>query len=138
MKLKTGWLSFSGIQGFQRVWKMLLLGTYKSAHELTVSFAFDFNPNIRQTITINPTTVFNNDTYGDDAEYGDSEVYGGEFPLEQFTFYPEIQKCESIQVTIEDSQYLNNIGEGYAISSLGFEIGIEGGLQRQPATKKFG
>lgn len=138
MKLKTGWLSFAGIQGFQRIFKMLLLGTYKSAHQLQVKFAFDFNPNPFQTVLFSPTDVFAQTTYGEDTPYGDSDTYGGEFPLEQFTLYPEIQRCESMQVTIEAIQQDNVLGASFAISSLGFEVGVEGGLQRQGATKKFG
>lgn len=137
MRLKTGWLSFAGIQGFQRVWKMLMLGEYKSSHQLLVSIAYDFNPNVFQTVQFNPADIFDNPLYGADATYGDSTPYGGTYPLEQFTIYPIIQRCEAMQVTIEDVEN-DVVGESYAISSLAFEIGVEGGLQRQAATRKFG
>lgn len=138
MKLVTGWLSFAGIQGFKRVWKMLLLGTYKGSHRLQVSFAFDFNPNPVQTILINTDDIFTATAYGEGSPYGSDETYGGgEFSLENFEFDPIIQKCQSIQVTIED---ISNGGtnETLAISSLAFQVGIEPGVNRLPASKKFG
>jgi hypothetical protein len=140
MRLKTGWLSFTGIQGFQRIFKMLLLGEYRSAHSLLVSIAYDYNPNIVQTVLINPEELFDSGVYGSDAVYGESTPYGGEngYPLEQFTIYPQIQRCQSIQITIQDVQNGTEIGESLSISSLGFEVGVEGGLQRQPANRKFG
>lgn len=137
MKLRTGWLSFAGIQGFQRVWKMNILGEYYSSHQLLVSLAYNFDPNIEQTVQFDLDDVYDNGTYGESTPYGDEDTYGSTYPLEQFTIYPDIQKCESIQVTIEDVSNGTN-GESLSISSLGFEVGVEGGLNRLPASNKFG
>lgn len=140
LKLKTGWLSFSGIQGFQRIFRMMMLGNFYNAHKILVSLAYDFNPNPAQTVLIDVASLFDNGVYGEGATYGADSPYGGDagYPLEQFTIYPTIQKCEALQVTIEDVQYESVIGESYDISSLAFEVGVLGGLQRQRATKKFG
>lgn len=137
MKLTTGWLSFAGIQGFQRVWKMEILGHYYSSHRLQVSLAYNFNPNVEQTVSFNPGSIYDNDLYGESTPYGDEDTYGSEYPLEQFVVYPDIQKCESIQVTIEDVS--NSVdGQCLSLSSLGFEVGVEGGLNRLPSSNKFG
>src|SRR6185437_12680034 len=42
LSLTTSWLSFAGVQGFQRVKQLLILGSYKSPHTLQVNVASDF------------------------------------------------------------------------------------------------
>lgn len=114
MKMVTSWLGLAGLQGFQRVKKLLILGEYLSAHDLSVSFAYDFDSSLFQTTTVSPT----------------SSVY-------QFRVNIQRQKCESIQVTIQDvSTGLN--GESFALSALGFEAGIKRGLDKIGATKSYG
>ena len=43
MKLVSGWISFAGIQGFQRVWRMMILGEYKSPHKLRIKIASNYD-----------------------------------------------------------------------------------------------
>ena len=43
------WIQLAKIQGFQRIWRVLLLGEFVSAHQLTVKFAHDFSPTFDQT-----------------------------------------------------------------------------------------
>ena len=43
IKLETGWLSFAGVQGFQRVYRMLLLGEYKSPHKIQIKVAYNYD-----------------------------------------------------------------------------------------------
>lgn len=136
-KFKTGWLSFDNVQGFQRIFKTLLMGEYKSAHKLSVSFAFDFNPNPFQTITVDPSVAFTITNYGDDSPYGSGTPYGGAYPIEWFTLCNQIQRCSSMQITLEEV-YNGVVGESFSLSSLGFEVGVEGGLYRMPSKQKFG
>lgn len=42
LKLETSWLSFAGVQGFERIWKMLVLGTFLAPSTLAVELAYDF------------------------------------------------------------------------------------------------
>jgi hypothetical protein len=43
LKLETGWMSFAQTQGFQRVYHMLVLGEYKSDHQLRVRVAYNYD-----------------------------------------------------------------------------------------------
>ena len=43
LKIETGWLSFAEVQGFQRVYRLLLLGTYKSSHSLRIRVAYNYD-----------------------------------------------------------------------------------------------
>lgn len=114
MKLVSSWLGLAGLQGFQRVRKMLILGEYLSAHNLSVSFAYDFDQTAFQTTTVTPT----------------ANVY-------QFRVNIERQKCESLRVTIQDV-FTSTNGESFSLSAIGFEAGMKRGLDKLGATKSYG
>lgn len=116
IKSVTPWLSFGGLQGFQRVYKAEVLGTWESAHNLLVSVAYDFDETIVQTETIPAASL--------------------QTPY-QWRLLFNRQKCEAIKITIQDSQSAP-YGEGLRLSALALEIGVKGGLQRAPQTKTYG
>lgn len=106
LSLTTGWMSFAGVEGFQRVRRLLILGNYKSAHTLNVQIYTDFNDTTpSQTVAIPVTS--------------DPGVY-------QYRIHLLQQKCESIKIKIFDSQ-TPAYGEGFSLSSLGLEVGIKRG-----------
>lgn len=116
IKAVTGWLSLSGIQGFERLYKFLVLGDYKSPHTLNVSFAYDFDSSLNQTTLI---PVLSN-----------PGVY-------QYRLFPKRQKCEAMQVTLQETQN-SNFGQGLNISGLALEVGMKSGLNKLPAAKSYG
>ena len=116
LKLVTSWLSFSGLQGLQRIYKFLVLGDYKSPHTLNVSAAYNFNPSITQTDAIPVTSTI--------------------VPL-QYRINLAQQKCEALQLTIQDTP-TSGTGEGLAISNMSLEAGIKKGMQKLPAGQVFG
>lgn len=113
--LTTSWLSFAGLQGFQRVWRFLLLGTYYSPHQLTVTAAYDFDPTIKQTDTI---------------------TVGSSVVPYQYRLHLARQKCESVQLTISASP--TGTGKELSLSSLGFEVGKKQGLNKVAASQSYG
>jgi len=114
MKQVTSWLGLGVLQGFQRVYKLLILGEYFSAHNLSVSFAYDFDPTTFQTTTFTPV----------------AGVY-------QFRVNLTRQKCESLQITIQDVD-TGTDGESFSLSALGLEVGIKRGLNKIGETKSYG
>jgi hypothetical protein len=139
MKLKTGWFSIAGFQAFQRIYNAYVIGNYISKHRLRVAVSYDFNPVEVEDVIIDAYTLLNNPAYGVPTPYGDpiqEPVYGGPYPLYQFRYMVPRQKCESIQVTIEDIQ-TDDIGEGYQMSSLAFEVGVKEGLNKLGPTRSF-
>lgn len=102
--LETGWMSFADVQGFQRVYNMIMLGTYKSAHNLTVQFAYDFNNTYTDSVTIDSATVYNGNAY-------------------EVRINPTKQKCTSIKVKLIDVP--TALGESFALSNLFFTVGIK-------------
>lgn len=137
LRITTAWLSFAGLQAFQRVYKLLLLGEYNSPHKLYVQVAYDFNPYATQEDTINSTLLLQNPTYGESTPYGNEQVYGSPYPLYQYRINLARQKCEAIQFTIEDVQS-SNFGEGLSLSAMAFEVGAKQGLNKIGASRSFG
>lgn len=136
MRLRTSWLSFSGLQGFQRVWQMLLLGEYKSPHRLKLRASYDFNPYATQETEINAGDLLDLPVYGEDSPYGAGSPYGGNFPLYQFRMFMTKQKCEAIQLEIEEFQD-SDYGEGLSISALNFLVGLKSGTFKVNPSRSF-
>jgi hypothetical protein len=133
--LMTSWLSFAGLQGFQRVYQLLLLGDYISAHRLTVGIAYDFSPFTSQEVSIDAGALLEPGTYGEEL-FGQGTPYGGTFPVEQFRIFLAQQKCQALQITIRSS--MTAPGEGLALSALGFYLGVKQGPAKKPSGLSFG
>ena len=129
-------LSFAGIQGYQRVYKMYILGTYKGPHTLNVQVAYDYNDSYTQFVTVNPSLVSAN-TWGSDNNWGNEQFWGGVYSLYEFRIDFSIQKCTSIRINVSDNQS-SNYNEGYAISSIVFEVGVMPGGNRLPTSSTYG
>ena len=126
MGITTSWLNLSGIQGFQRLWKFYILGEYKTDHQLQVNLYYDYNNASSQTITVEPVIPT---YYGSQSPYG-SGSYGGNFDLYQYEIRPQRQKCMAMKVSIQDIPVSGALGQGFNLSNLRFEYGVEGGGNR--------
>lgn len=114
MKIETGWISFAGIQGFQRVYNMMILGEYKSAHSIKVSVAYDYVDSYTQTVTTTSASMVTS-------------------PYElQINF--ATQKCKAIKIKIEDVP--NASGESFSLSNIMFTVGVSSGHGSLPSTNK--
>lgn len=137
--LKTGWMSMAQLQGYQRVYQMLVLGEYKSSHMLKVQVAYDFNQSLVQEKIINPGSTFIDATpYGGYSPYGlpDDIPYGGNGIPYQARFDFKQQKCQALQIQIEDIQ--SAAGEGLSLSAMTLLVGGKGGLFKINRNQKFG
>lgn len=132
LRIKTGWFSFAQVGGFQRVYRAIILGRFKSAHLLTVKISYDHNPTIVDTKTFDPAASGLNISAFSDAAYYENAAYGGGTDMYEFRIHIPRQKCQSIQLTIEDSSQSGTY-ESVQITSVAFEIGIKDGVQRMKA-----
>ena len=138
MTLTTPWISTANILGYQRIFKIFLLGTYKGPHTLNVSIAYDFDRSFYQTIAIPTALTSGSNLWGTGSPWGiNPTIWGGSSSPYIYQINPAIQKCSSFRLQISDSQS-SNYNEGYALSSLLLEVGIEGNGIRLPKTNKFG
>lgn len=136
--LTTGWVSLAGLQGYERLYQIYLLGTYISPHILTVGIAYDYSPSITQEIRINPINYAG--TYGSDPVYGSMDSYGGN-NIEQWRIFPEMQKCQAFQITITESfdATLGTVaGAGFTLSGLNLVVGMKKGYAPKAANQSVG
>jgi len=136
MKIVTSWFSLAQFEGFQRIYKALVIGNYASKHKLVMSVAYDFNPYEASSVVVDAYSLMNVPNYGDVSPYGSEVVYGGNYPLYQFRYQVPRQKCEAIQFTFYDSQS-DTVGEGYQLSGLAIEVGIKQGLNKMGSARTF-
>lgn len=141
LKLATGWISFASVQGFQRLYKLLLLGNFKSPHKLKISIAYDFNEAFTQEVVIDTADFNDNTRYGEYSPYGDPSTiaYGGDGNVEQMRIDLKRQKCQAIKIKIEEIQDDSaNYGEGLSINNIMFEVGQKAGVNKIDTARKYG
>ena len=126
------------MQGYQRIWKAAVLGSYLSAHSLRVKAAYDFGPAFVQEAIITPSAP---STWGSSATWGSNAAWGGdsgEYQPYEWLFYPNRQRCQALQLSIEDMQTTASAGEGLNLSAIGLEFGVQPGLWRVRPAASFG
>ncbi len=124
MSLTTSWLSIAGLQGYQRAYKLYVMSQYESSHLLAVSIAYDFNPSATQTAVIHPIQNTNKN-WGNEAFWGSGRFWGGNSQFEQNRVNLTRQKCQSIQITLQElvNPNNNNFGPGPVLENIGIVIG---------------
>jgi hypothetical protein len=131
LKLTTAWLSLSGVLGFQRVYKFLMLAEYKSPHILVVRVGYDFSPAWTQTIVFSPVSGLSINTYGY-LTYGSITPYGGSNGSYQLLSRLTRQKCQAIRFQIEElvTSATEGSQEGLVITSMALEVGMKRGTNK--------
>lgn len=112
VKIVTPWIKVSGIQDFGRIWKAVILGKFKSDHQLIVKAYYDYSDDYVETFTITPLDS--------DAQY-------------QYECKLIKQKCESIKFEIYDSSIA---GESMELTALTLEVGLKRGSMKLASTRK--
>ncbi len=139
--LTTSWIAISGLQGFERFYFANLLGTYYTPFKLQVTLAYDYNSSATQSIIVLPTDN-PAQPWGDEALWGSGPEWGGsQGNVFSSRIFPERQKCQSFQVTIQevfDPSYGQSAGAGLSLSGLALIVGMKRGFRTQKASRSFG
>ena len=122
MSITTGWISFAGVQGLQRIYRMLILGSFYSQHRLKVSIAYDYVDAFTDEVIVDPSTFTDSSTFGSYSPFGSEPTFGA-LNLYQMRINFTKQKCKSIKVKIEDISAVN--GQSMSLSNLLFYIGVK-------------
>jgi hypothetical protein len=140
LRLVTSHIKIAGLQGFQRVYRVFVLGDYVSPHKLRVQIGSDFSPVFTQENYIDATSLVGPGKYGtDDSVDGGGAVYGGAWIPYQFEIHLKNQRCEAVQISLEDVQTAQaGYGEGLSLSSLLLQVGVDERPMRLPASRRFG
>lgn len=139
LQIDTGWLSFAGVQGFQRVYKLLALGEFFSPHTLNIETAFNYSNLYTESKSINSEDFINSKTYGESTNYGSDVYYGGDSKLNAYQFRLDLktQKAQSIRIRIKELQ--NDVyGRGLSLSNLNFEVGLKSSTGKINQSQGFG
>lgn len=129
--IETGWISFAGLQGYQRVYRIDLLGGYVGAHLLKVSVAYDFREYFEEVFYCTPADLILGGAFGEGDTFGEGTTYGGDVDgVYNFKMRPARQKCSSIKLKIEDVFETGDPTGGFALSAITFQVGIKTGLKR--------
>lgn len=111
-------LALAGLSGFQRAFRVYLLGSYKSHHFLAVTVAFDYQ----------------------DIADGEAALIAPLVadPLYQYRIDFAQQRCTAVQIMVQEVQQSAPFGEGFSMSGMMFEIGVMPGGNRLPQSQIVG
>lgn len=135
----TAWLKLTNLQGFQRAYFFFLLGTFLSPHKLTVSVSYDYEQGSDTSVVITPDNTFTE--WGDDSLWGGSSPWGGTHQVEQWRVFLSKQKCQSIQITVNesfDNSYGTVPGAGVSLSGINIVFGGKGAYPSINPSKSVG
>lgn len=139
-RIGTGWLALASVVGLQRVYRVALLGEYKSPHKLRVRVGYDFSPAYSDAIPFNPDTSLEISRFGDGATYGADATYGGPNNSYRVSAHLRIQKCQAIRFLIEEEITGATEGsqEAFSISALGLLVGVKQGMGKFKSSQNLG
>jgi hypothetical protein len=135
----TGWMSFAGVQGFERFYEMLMVGDYITPFKLNVQFAYDFNPAMQQATIVTPSKPVAG--WANDPFFGDSTPFAGPSAAFNARVFPTIQKCSSFQIQVTeiyDPSFGIASGAGLTLTGLNLLVGVKKGHRTSPAGRSFG
>jgi len=128
LSMLTGWIAMDSIIGFQRVYKLLLVGQYKSYHKLRISVGYDFSETFESYYIMDTQDSLDIQTFGEKSPFGSDSPFGGESNAYRFAIGLDVQKCQAIRFKIEDLTVSSTPGSGEAfnITNIGLLVGIKG------------
>ena len=120
--IETPWLSFAGIQGFQRVYRLKVLGKNPTtaAQLITGYLGYDFNP------TSPPST----ETFTGSVTPGT----GGTVQIEH---HLAKQKCESLKIGLAFGPASATDNGRLRITDLTLQVGVKAGMFKTPSSTRY-
>lgn len=137
-KISTPWVRLKGIQSWQRVYSLLIIGRWKSAHTLVVRAYYDYEEYFSNEYKISPPLTKSYNTIKkpqvESIESGDA-ING----VYQFKIDLIRKTCQAVRFEIIDNplDVENNSGEGFALSNLTITLGSKKGVAKIQSKKSF-
>lgn len=132
MRIGIGWLSFAGLAGYQRIYKLFPVGSYKSVHKLRARLAYNYSESYNEEKIWDAGSFFGQTTYGDSSPYGSEPLYGGTDQPYLIRIDPTRQTCTAIRCILEDINP-DGTGESFDLTSIAVELGIKKGGFKLPS-----
>lgn len=117
--VETSWIKFAGyLQGWQKVLRALILGTYYSSHQLQVSYRIDYQDGYTVMDPVDVDSSYTPSNYGT-GNYGAGDYSGtiGPNTVYQQGFHLN-RRCQSISFKIEDVEGTGDFGAAFDLSEL--------------------
>jgi len=124
LTIETGEIKLTGLQGYQRVWKVGFMGAYYSAHDLSIGVATDYGASTNQTQAFTNTTLV---------------AWNNAGLPEQCQVHLVRQLCESVRVVVSDAMPTGasvGTGRGASFQGLDLELGMMPRLHRLQASQR--
>lgn len=123
-EIEMPWLKIKGQQDYFRCRAFMILGDYKSPHDIQVDIWWDYDKRdaVKQTLTRSSADIINGTGYADGTY--------------QAKFQPMIQKCEAIKIRIRDIPVSVNNAESCTLNAIDFEVAMKKGQDKFKAAKK--
>lgn len=130
-------LQFAQVQGFQRIYKLNILGENRGTHGLKIEVGYDYREFYEERFLLNPDDVLYSSTWGSDSVWGQAgTLWGGNVDgVYQFQIRPRQQRCQALKLKIEDYFGSGTGTGGFALSNVTAEVGIEPNIGRLAKTK---
>ena len=133
MEIETNWIKLNGIQNFQRIYYLAILGEYKSEHTLKLEIWHDFTKYAWNTVDLVPLA---DSSYNITTKPTNKQLYAGvNDGSYQFDVHMEKQKCEAIKFRIYDVPNASTPGESLELTGLTITAGIKRGRIKLPENK---
>jgi len=129
-------LQFGQIQGFQRIYKLNVLGEYRGDHGLKIELGYDYRDFYEERFINYPDGILFDGKWGDDTVWGEAgSAWGGVSDgVYQFQVRPRQQRCQAMKLRISDF-FVTTGTAGFALSNVTAEVGIEPNAARIAKTK---
>lgn len=139
LDLTTGWIALDTIGGSQRLYKIVVVGEYKSPHKLRVAVGYDFSSDFSDNYVFDPEDSLGVTTYGEDSPYGSGTPYGGNNTALRFEIGVKKQKCQAFRIKIQDliTSATEGSGEGFNLTGIILEVGIRGQAGKYKLSQKI-
>lgn len=157
LALETPWIDVVGMQGVQRVRRLLFLGEFRGNHKPRVWVAFDWEDAWLGPFDWEAASVVNTEKYGDGNPYGRAPngaagTYGGNVVgpsgelLPASTVYQwqvslPRQKCSAIRVRVEEQPRSGGaypLREGFRLTEMALEVGRRKGAVHLGSDRRTG
>lgn len=137
-KISPPWVRVTEKQGWEKVYETLLVGTYKSEHQVKVSFFYDYEDYASDVYVLDPlpASSYNLTTRPSNTDIESGAKTDGVYQL----IIDMIRKnCQAFRMEIEDIplNLSSNTGESFALSNITVTFGAKKGPAKLPNSKSY-
>jgi hypothetical protein len=136
MLFETAWIKLAGyLQGWQRIWWVLFIGTFISDHKLRVRWQLDYEKGWNAPLTLDVDANYAPSSYGE-GSYGEGSY--GHGPENSTRYQRRLfigRRCQAIRFRVEDIETSAQFGASFELSEMLVTGGIVAGAVKLPPTR---